>query len=94
MFNNWNHNKYIYIKNFMLEKNFLKIIDVEIINSQGGSLRCFISKQTASIKPVNKVNNFLRQEIKKNLFKMNTWNNFAVKINNHRRKLKNFLKKD
>ena len=25
MFNNWNHNKYIYIKNFMLEKNFLKI---------------------------------------------------------------------
>ena len=25
MFNNWNHNQYIYIKNFMLEKNFLKI---------------------------------------------------------------------
>ena len=74
-------------------KNFLKIIDVEIINSQGGSLRCFISKQTANIKPVNKVNNFLQKEIRKNLFKMNTWNNFAVKINNHRKKLKNFLKK-
>jgi len=77
----------------LCKKNFLKIIDVEIINSQGGSLRCFISKQTANIKPVNKVNNFLRKEIRNNLFKMNTWNNFAVKINNHRRKLKSFLKK-
>ena len=77
----------------MCKKNFLKIIDVEIINSQGGSLRCFISKQTTNIKPVNKVNNFLRKEIRNNLFKMNTWNNFALKINNHRKKLKNFLKK-
>ena len=77
----------------LCKKNFLKIIDVEIINSQGGSLRCFISKQTANIKPVNKVNKFLQQEIRKNLFKMNTWNNFAIKINNHRRKLKSFLKK-
>ena len=77
----------------LCKKNFLKIIDVEIINSQGGSLRCFISKQTTNIKPVNKVNNFLRKEIRNNLFKMNTWNNFALKINNHRKKLKNFLKK-
>ena len=77
----------------LCKKNLLKVIDIEIINSQGGSLRCFISKQNANIKPVNKVSNLLHMEIKKNLFKMNTWSNFAVKINNHRNELKNFLKK-
>ena len=33
----------------LCKKNLLKVIDVEIINSQGGSLRCFISKQNRGI---------------------------------------------
>ena len=77
----------------LCEKNFLKIIDTEIIESQGGSLRCYISKKNFTTQINKKVNDILRKEVKSNLFKMKTWFNFAVKINNHKNKMSNFLKR-
>ena len=77
----------------LCEKNFLKIIDIEIIKSQGGSLRCFISKQSIKVSVNKKVNNILKKEARTDLFKIKTWLNFATKIKNHRNKMNNFLKK-
>ena len=71
----------------------MKIIDTEIIESQGGSLRCYISKKNFTTQINKKVNDILRKEVKSNLFKMKTWFNFAVKINNHKNKMSNFLKR-
>ena len=77
----------------LCKKNFLKIIDLEIIDSQGGSLRCFISKQASNKKISKKINHILNMEIRKNLFNENTWTKFAYKIKNHINELNIFLKK-
>lgn len=75
----------------LCKRNFLKIIEIEIIKSQGGSLRCFISKENSKIKTSKKVNFVLRKETREGLFKLKTWMNFAVKIKNHKNKLNNFF---
>jgi len=77
----------------LCKENFLKVIDVDIIDSQGGSLRCFISKKNTSKKISKKANIILNMEKQKNLFKINTWIKFASKIRNHNNKLRIFLKK-
>lgn len=77
----------------LCDKNFLKIIEVEIIDSQGGSLRCFITKNTNKIKTSKNVNYILRKEIKGGLFKLKTWINFAIKIKKHQNKLNRLLTK-
>jgi len=77
----------------LCKKNNLKIIDVEKIDSQGGSLRCFISKKNYKFKIHKRVTLFLKKEVEAGLFKLKTWINFSIKIRNHKDKLNNFLKK-
>ena len=78
------------LQNLCLQ-NELKIIDVEWIESQGGSLRCYISKNTYSIKKNISVDLFLRKEKRLGLFKLKNWTSFASKIQNHNKKMKNFI---
>ena len=54
-------------------KNDLKIVNVEKIDSQGGSIRCYISKKISKAKKDNKVKLFLYKERKIGLFKLKTW---------------------
>tara|TARA_B100001123_G_scaffold445959_2_gene598938 strand:- start:1375 stop:2604 length:1230 start_codon:yes stop_codon:yes gene_type:complete len=77
----------------LCERNNLKIIDVEIIPSQGGSLRCYITQKESCLKKNNKIKTIINQEIKLGLYKINTWKNFVKKINKHRFNLNIFLKK-
>ena len=74
-------------------KNDLKIVNVEKIDSQGGSIRCYISKKISKAKKDNKVKLFLYKERKIGLFKLKTWIDFSKKVNKHKKKLNNFLKK-
>jgi len=74
-------------------KNDLKIINIDKIDSQGGSIRCYISKKKTKVKINNRINLFLNEEKKIGLFKLKTWIDFSNKVNKHKKKLNNFLKK-
>ncbi len=76
----------------LCKKNDLKVVDVEKIDSQGGSIRCYISKKNSKFKKNLKINLFLNKEKNIGLFKLKTWMNFSEKVNNHKKKLNKFLK--
>ena len=73
--------------------NNLKLVDVKKIDSQGGSIRCFITKKNNSIKSNKSVNKYLILEKKIELFKLKSWFRCAKKVNNHKKSLFEYLKK-
>ena len=78
----------------LCKKNNLKIIDVEKIDSQGGSLRCYVSKVNYKIKINKRVQLLLIKEKKIKLFKLKTWTKlFPKKVNKHKKQLYDYLKK-
>ena len=80
--------------NDLCKKNNLKIIDAEKIDSQGGSLRCYVSKINSKIRVNKKVQLILMKEKKIGLFKLKTWTKlFPKKINKHKKQLYDYLKK-
>ena len=79
--------------NDLCNKNNLKVIDVEKIDSQGGSIRCYISKKNYKNKINKRVKLLLIKEKKLELFKLKTWENFAKRVNEHKKKLNDYLKK-
>ena len=79
--------------NDLCDKNNLKVTDVEKIDSQGGSIRCYIRKKNYNIVKDKKVQLLLAKEKKLGLFKLTTWINFAKKVNIHKKKLNDYLKK-
>ena len=79
--------------NDLCNKNNLKIINVEKIDSQGGSIRCYITKINNNIVKSKNVQSLLSKEIKLGLFNLTTWKNFAKKISKHKKRLNDYLKK-
>jgi SAM-dependent methyltransferase len=80
--------------NDLCNRNNLKIIDVEKIDSQGGSIRCYVSKKNYKTKVNKKVKLLLIKEKKLGLFKLKTWiNTFPKKVNKHKKQLYDYLKK-
>ena len=74
--------------------NDLKIIDVEKIDSQGGSIRCYITKKNYKVQNNKRVQSLLIKEKKLELFKLKTWTDiFPKKINKHKKKLYDYLKR-
>ena len=67
----------------------LYLYDVEIIDSQGGSIRCFVSNKKRKVK--NSVKKILNSEIKNNLYKIKSWLDFGKAVKNHNLKLKKLL---
>ncbi len=74
-------------------QNDLKVFDVEKIDSQGGSIRCYISKKNSNFKEDVNVKKLLLKEKKIGLFNLKSWFNFSKKVNKHSLKLHNYLKK-
>ena len=67
-------------------KNFnLKVIDVDLIQSQGGSLRCYIVKNESKLKIEKKINIILKKETKSGLFNQSKLKNFSKKIKTHKK---------
>ena len=77
----------------LCEMNKLKIFDVQKINSQGGSLRCFIVKKKSAYKTSKNINIILSKEMKLGLFKEKNLKKFKTIINKHRRVFMNLLQK-
>ena len=88
------HNGFHSLKsiNDLCKKNKLKIFDVDKIDSQGGSLRCFIVKSDSNKIIKKKVISFLKYEIKSKLFSTTKLENFKFKIVKHSKNLFQLIK--
>ena len=71
--------------------NNLRVLDVELIKSQGGSLRCYIGKKNTKKKSSRKINSVLSMEKKIGLYNSKKLENFKNKILNHIQELKNLI---
>jgi 2-polyprenyl-3-methyl-5-hydroxy-6-metoxy-1,4-benzoquinol methylase len=67
----------------------LHLFDVEEIDSQGGSIRCYISNGKKTVK--NSVKKILRSEVSNKLFRKDSWLKFSKDVKNHNLKLRGLL---
>ena len=87
------HNGFHSIKSLkdLSEKNKLFLFDVSIIKSQGGSIRCYISKN--KIKQSDKLKRYLKIEKEIRLFNISTWKKYANRVYAHKYQMINLIKK-
>ena len=71
----------------LCEKNNLKVFNVEKIDSQGGSIRCYISKKNSKKKISKNYYKILKEEKKYNLFKDKYIMQFKSRIISHIKKM-------
>ena len=78
------HEHYSYLSLVFLQKVFqknkLKIFDIKKTKIHGGSLRVFVSNETAKYKKRKAVDTLINEEIKFGLTKISTYNNFKKNI--------------
>ena len=72
-------------------KHNMKVFDVEKIDSQGGSIRCFLSNKNSSERISRKVLQIVKEEHKLGLNSSIKLKKFKVKILLHIKKLKKLL---
>ena len=72
--------------------NNLELIDYQLIDSQGGSLRCFITKINYKFKKRKKIEKYLKIEKINGLFKNSSLLGFKNKVNSHRNNLNKLIK--
>lgn len=77
----------------LLKRLGMEIFDAKKVSSHGGSLRVYIKKIGAKHRVKKTVQNFIDEEIKLGLSKINTYLKFAKKIEENKEKLIKLLKK-
>ena len=82
----------IAITNLLKESN-LKIFDVDLLSTHGGSTRFYASKLSSKYKVSKKVKKLRTREIKQGLDKFLTYKKFAERVQNSKKDLINLLKK-
>ena len=89
------HNGFHSLKSIgdLCKLNNMKIFDVDIINSQGGSIRCYISKIKSKKTISIKVKKILNLEKKSKIFSNQKLKKFKHKIITHSKSLYNLLSK-
>ena len=75
----------------LCEQNQLKVFDVEMIDSQGGSIRCYICKNKSKKSVSRKTKNILKIEKKSNLFSGKNLEKFKFKIKNHSKNMNRLI---
>ena len=75
------------------KKNNLKVFHVEKINSQGGSIRCYICKNNNLRKETRYIKSILNKEKKLGLYSPNFIKNFKNKILSHIFQMQKIIKK-
>ncbi len=76
-----------------LIKNYnLRIINVELLKTHGGSIRFYVSKNSSKYKPSKNVKKIYKSEKKQKLDRFSTYKKFAVRVKNSKYKLKKILK--
>jgi SAM-dependent methyltransferase len=71
------------------KRHGLNLYDAELIDSQGGSIRCYISNEKKAAK--NSVKKILNAETKNKLFRVSSWLKFNNDVKNHNLKLRELL---
>ena len=69
----------------------LKLIDLDIIDSQGGSIRCYISTINNSLKPKKKIIRYLNLEKNYKILSKKRLYYFKNEINSHKKEMLNLL---
>ena len=77
----------------LCSKNNLRLINVEKVDSQGGSIRCFIAKKNRKMKINKNLDLMIMREKKIGLFKLKTWFEFSKRVEKHKTFLNEYLKK-
>ena len=77
----------------ILRKYKLRLFDVDILTTHGGSLRYYICKNNSKYKPSNKLINLVKLEEKNKLNKFSTYKKFAFKVEKSKKKLIELIKK-
>ncbi len=78
--------------NDLCEKNKLKVFNVEIIESQGGTIRCYISKNISKYKISKNILKILKKEENSKLFDSRKLESFKFKIKNHSNSMNKLIK--
>ncbi len=76
----------------IIKKFNLRIIDVEILNTHGGSIRFYVAKKTSKFKPKNNVKKIYNQEIKKKFNTIAPYKKFGERVKHSKEKLQKILK--
>ncbi len=77
----------------VVKKNNLRIIDVEILETHGGSIRFYVTKIGSKFNTSKKVNNLFKSEIRKKLNNFTTYRLFSNRVKKSKKKLLSLLKK-
>ena len=71
----------------------LKVLDFDLIEAQGGSIRVYVGHKNQKSK-TNKINNQIALEKKDGLFKAKTYFKYKLRIENQKKEIRNFIKKN
>jgi hypothetical protein len=77
----------------LLKKSQLKIFDVELLSTHGGSIRFYVCKEDSNINISKKVKKLEKIEIKSGLNKLMTYKRFSTRVKKSKRNLIKLLKK-
>ena len=76
----------------LLKKSKLKVFDVELLSTHGGSTRFYTCRENAKYSITNNVKNLRSKELKQGLNKLSTYTKFASRIKKSKNKLLKLLK--
>jgi methylation protein EvaC len=76
----------------LLKESRLKVFDVELLQTHGGSARFYVCKNTAKYTATKKVKLLRMKELNQGLHKFSTYKNFAKRVKNSKTELKLLLK--
>ena len=76
----------------LCDRNNLKIFDVDLIESQGGSIRCYICKKKTIMTISKNFKKILNLEIKSNLFSNRYLEKYKKSVKNHMRNMSDLIK--
>ena len=77
----------------ILKKSNLKIFDVELLSTHGGSIRFYVCKNNPKINVSKKVKDLEKKELRQSLDKYKTYKEFSFRVKKSKEKLVKLLKK-
>ena len=77
----------------IVKKSDLRIIDIEILETHGGSIRFYVAKENSKYKLSKNVNKILSYERRKGLNKFSTYKKLGNRVKKSKKKLLELLKK-
>ncbi len=77
----------------LLEKSNLKVFNLELLQTHGGSVRFYVCKNTAKYTVSKKVKDLRTKELNQGLHRLSTYKSFAKRVKNSKKELRLLLKR-